>query len=122
MLGQAAQVSSSSVKLSALFLMKLISLRFSHQPYKWIRYAIGVVIGAKGVLCLSSDSFNALDDNTVLLSGSTNLYYHINDDEKQRMFPLDPDIGCTQITSSTHTPRRDNFREEVAERDESVAL
>jgi hypothetical protein len=34
------------------------------------------------------------------------------------MFPADPDIGRTHITSSVPTSRRVQFRDEVAERDE----
>ena len=44
----------------------LAALQFSHRPYKWIRYAIGVVIGAEGDLSPSSDSPNVVDYNVIL--------------------------------------------------------
>jgi hypothetical protein len=30
---------------------KLDNLRFSSKPYEWIRYATGIVVGARGDLC-----------------------------------------------------------------------
>ena len=97
-------------------LEKLNSLHFSHNTYKWIRYATGVVIGAEGRLSSSSDFFAPVDD-TVQLTESVKLYYHTTDQEKRRMFPVDPHIERTHITSSVTTARRETFRDEVAERD-----
>jgi hypothetical protein len=51
------------------------------------------------------------------LTESANLYYYISDDEKRRMFPVDPDIGRTHVTSSVHTARGFQFRGAVADRD-----
>ncbi|KAF8970114.1 hypothetical protein BDZ97DRAFT_1754124 [Flammula alnicola] len=100
-------------------LEKLHALQFSQKPYKWIRYAIGVVVGAEGDLSTSSDSPNAVDyDAAILPADSADLYYHISNEGKRRIFPVDPQIVRTSITSSSvHTPRRDDFREEVSERD-----
>ena len=39
------------------------------------------------------------------LTESADLHYYISDDEKRRMFPVDPDIGRTHFTSSVHTAR-----------------
>ena len=36
------------------------TLQFSKKPYNWIRYAIGVVIGAEGDLSSSSSSSNVI--------------------------------------------------------------
>jgi len=87
------------------------------KPYKWIRFAIGVVVGAEGVLSTSRDSLNVVDYDVAPPVESTNLYYHISDKERERVFPVDPDVMRTHITSSEHTERRDKFRDDVAKRD-----
>ncbi|KAH9026840.1 hypothetical protein EDB85DRAFT_1978191 [Lactarius pseudohatsudake] len=96
----------------------LAALHFSHRPFKWIRYAIGVVTGAHGDLSTSPDSpYDGVDYNANLPTSSVNLYYHTNDQEKQRMFPIDPHILRTQDTTSVSSSRRGTFREDVAARD-----
>lgn len=94
----------------------LNALQFSQRLYKWIRYAIGVVVGAEGVLSTSSELLITVNGN-VLPSESVNLYYHTTHEERRRIFPIDPGGGHTHITSSVSTPRRNDFREDVAERD-----
>ncbi len=89
----------------------------SQRPYKWICYAIGVVVGAEGVLSTSRDSLNVVDYDVAPPAESTILYYHISSEERERMFPVDPHIVHTHITSSVLTTRRGPFRDEVAERD-----
>lgn len=98
---------------------KFNALQFSRRPYKWIRYAIGVVVGAEGVLSTSPDSHNPVEDSTVVLlpAASADLHYRISDEEKRRMFPADPRIGHTRITSDVSTSRRTGFRREVVRRD-----
>ncbi|KZP16674.1 hypothetical protein FIBSPDRAFT_865632 [Athelia psychrophila] len=98
---------------------KLNALQFSHRPYKWIRYATGVVLGAEGVLSTSPDSPTPVEDSivTVLPAETSSLYYHISNEEEQRMFPVDPRIGRTRVTSSAGTSRRTDFRIQVARRD-----
>lgn len=49
-------------------------LQFSPRPYKWIRYAIGIVVGAVGDLSSSSDSLNIVDYNAGLPAESVALY------------------------------------------------
>ena len=93
----------------ALPLEKLNALRLSHKPYKWIRYAIGGVIGAQGVLSAGPDSLIVVDLNAGFLAESADLYYHTSNEEKRRMFPVDPDTGRTHVTSSVATPRRVQF-------------
>ena len=95
----------------------LKELQFSQRPYKWIRYAIGVVIGAEGHLSSSSYSCDIVDYSTELPDESVFLYYHTSDEERQRMFPLYPDLAHTNSTSSIATTCRAHFRDEVAERD-----
>ncbi|EAU82801.2 hypothetical protein CC1G_11318 [Coprinopsis cinerea okayama7 len=97
----------------------LSSLQLAHRPYKWIRYAIGVVMGAEGHLSLSPSTPNiTIDYNALLLpSESTDLYYHRDNEEKKRFSPLEPRFRGTRITSSAATPWRSAFREDVARRD-----
>ncbi|KAH9174456.1 hypothetical protein EDB89DRAFT_1953198 [Lactarius sanguifluus] len=106
------------VQCLTLPLEMLQTKQFSHRPYKWIRYAIGVVIGASGNLYTTPDLSGVVDYNANLPAGSIVLYYHTDEYEKRRMFPIDPDIFRTQPTSSESTLRRGTFRDEVAQRDE----
>lgn len=107
--------------------MKLNSLHLSQRPYKWIRYAIGVVIGAQGDLSTSSglsESKNVqlMDYNAALPTNSFDLYYHTSNEEKRMMFPIDPDILHTQLTSSSASQKRDTFREGVLARDGKICI
>ena len=95
----------------------LKELKLSQKPFKWIRYAIGVVIGAEGDLSFGSDPLNVVNYDAGFPALTTILYYHINDNEKLKMFPIDPDIQRTTITSSLASTQRDRFRDEVATRD-----
>ncbi|KAF8062471.1 hypothetical protein FPV67DRAFT_1421605 [Lyophyllum atratum] len=94
-------------------------LQFSRRPYKWIRYVIGIVVGAEGDLSSSSDSLNIPDYNAGLPTESGALYYHTSNDAKQKMFPVDPNInsGRTNLTSSVATTGRAQFRSDTAARD-----
>jgi len=95
----------------------LKTLNFSQRPYKWIRYAIGVVVGAEGHLSFSHNSADVVEYNDDLPVDSVILFYHTSDEEKRRMFPVDPNIGRTTITSNVPTSRMDQFREVVVQRD-----
>ncbi|KDR76447.1 hypothetical protein GALMADRAFT_446224 [Galerina marginata CBS 339.88] len=95
-------------------------LQFSPRPYKWIRYAIGIVVGAQGDLSSSADLLNIVDYNASFSAESAALYYHYtSDDERRRIFPVDPKIARTTTTSSVATSRRVNFRSDAADRDGS---
>lgn len=100
----------------------LNALQFSQRPYKWIRYAIGIVVGAEGDLSSSSNSLNVVDYDAGLPTESAILYYCTSDEEKQRMFPADHYMGCERVTSSASSTRRFEFADEVAERDGSVCV
>ena len=93
----------------------LRTLHPSQKSYKWIRFAIGVVTGTEGTLSTSPDSPDSMDYDE-LLAESTNLYYHTTTQERERMFPIDPDITRTQITSSVLTDLS-GFRADISERD-----
>ncbi|KAF8889519.1 hypothetical protein CPB84DRAFT_1837553 [Gymnopilus junonius] len=105
------------VQFLALPLERLQVLRFSSRPYKWIRYAIGIIVGAEGDLSFSTNSLDNVDYNAGLPTDSAVLYYHTSDEEKQRMFPVDPNMTRTNVTSSDATTRRAQFRSDIAERD-----
>ncbi|TEB32773.1 hypothetical protein FA13DRAFT_1708778 [Coprinellus micaceus] len=92
----------------------LTTLQFSQKPYKWIRYAVGVVVGAEGDPSFSSDSpQSVVDYEAGLPTELTGLYYHTSNEEKRRMFPADPAMGHTNMTPSVATPRRVHFREDA---------
>jgi hypothetical protein len=95
----------------------LNTLQFSRRLYPWIRYAIGVVVGAEGVLSTTPDSLSAVDEDNIPPTESVKLYYHISDEEKRRTFPVNPHIANSHVTSSAPSTRRDDFRDEVAKRD-----
>ncbi|KAF5371991.1 hypothetical protein D9615_008140 [Tricholomella constricta] len=101
----------------------LNALQFSPRPYKWIRYAIGVVVGAEGDLSSSPDLPDIVDYNAGLLSESTILYYHTSNKERRKMFPVDPDLERTEsFTSSIPTTRLAHFIDDVKERDGSTCV
>jgi hypothetical protein len=99
----------------------LTTLQFSQKPYKWIRYAVGVVVGAEGDLSFSSDLPSVVDYEAGLPSELTVLYYHTSEEEKRRMFPVDPDMR-TSVTSSLATTRRVHFSGDVAKRDRGTCV
>lgn len=96
--------------------------RFSIRPYKWLRFAIGIVLAAEGDLSSNCESLNVIDYDAPLSRNPAPLYYHLSDEEKRRMFPLDPQIARSSVTSSDATPRRDRFRSEVANRDGNICV
>jgi hypothetical protein len=104
----------------------LNTLHFSQRSYKWICYIIGVVIGAEGALCISPDLPITVDYNAALPIQSINLYYHISNEKRQRMLPVDPDIGHTDRTSTSSssmlTDGRLQFYDKVAERDRGQCI
>jgi hypothetical protein len=93
------------------------ALHDSQKSYKWIRYAIGVVTGTEGTLSTSPDLPNTMDDDVDLPAESVDLYYHTSVEERQRVFPIDPDITCTHVTATGHTDWREDFCSDVAVRD-----
>jgi len=107
-------------KFLAFPVTRLNDLRLSLKPYKWIRYATGIVLGARGQLSREHDSLNPLpiDYDTPLSTVSVDLYYHTTDQEKRRIFPIDPKLANTRtVTSSRTSTCRDDFCEDVEGRD-----
>ena len=112
----------SWVHCLSLPIEELNELRLSHRPYKWIRYAIGVVLGAEGALSTSRDPQDIVNyDSASLSAGSADLYYHTSEEERERVFPVEPHILRTHTTSSP-TTRRETFLEDVAERDAALCV
>jgi hypothetical protein len=103
----------------------LNALQFSFKLYKWIRYATGIVTGARGELCTEQDLTNPIpiDYDSALSATSIDLYYHTTDQEKRRMFPIDPRLADTRtVASSEASTCRDNFCGDVEDRDESCVV
>ena len=57
-----------------------------------------------------------------LLTESVDLHFYISDDEKRRMFPVDPDIGRAHVTSTVHRAPGGQFYDGVAKQDERKCL
>ncbi|KAI0245053.1 hypothetical protein BJV78DRAFT_1270029 [Lactifluus subvellereus] len=97
---------------------KLNDLQFSSRPYKWIHYAMGIIVGAHGELSTNCALPNPIDYDSPLSSVSIDLYYHTTNEEKLCIFPLDPSLANTRIETSSQTSmHRDNFRADVEEQD-----
>lgn len=101
-------------------------LQFSNKPYKWLRYAAGVVIGAEGHLQYDRDASSPIVNYNAesLPDVDTDLYYHVSDTERENMFPLDPQFAndeCTTSTGASSVGRAD-FRRRVMARDEGLCV
>ncbi|TFY69235.1 hypothetical protein EVG20_g3230 [Dentipellis fragilis] len=96
----------------------LAKLKLSPTPFKWIRYATGVVVGAQGDLSYQRDPFALVNYDDPLPGESLELYYHVSDEEKLHMFPLDPLLANSRTaTPSAKSTRQANFGGEVMQRD-----
>lgn len=108
-------------------LNRLRPLLFLHKPYKWLRYCAGISLGTTGTFCNTAASPNINDSfeyDAGLPTKSEDLYFHTTDPEKAQMFPIDPLMvkNPGRSTSGSTTSRRDDFREEVKERDGNVCV
>ncbi len=104
---------------------KLEALRFSLKPFKWMRYVTGIVLESRGELSTERDMPNPvpIDYDSGLSAVFMDLYYHMTDQEKRLMFPIDPKLADTRtVTSSGASTRRDGFREDVEGRDGSCVV
>ncbi|KAF9498838.1 hypothetical protein BDN71DRAFT_1442797 [Pleurotus eryngii] len=99
-------------------------LHFSSRPYAWLRYAIGAIVGAHGHLAITNtQSYTPVDYLAPSIPLDVlALYYHLDDKEKLRMFPIDPGFLHERITSSVLTARRAGFREDVLRRDGNLCV
>ncbi|KAG9308030.1 hypothetical protein JVU11DRAFT_12682 [Chiua virens] len=104
------------------FSVETLSQLHFPRPYQWIKYAIGVVVGAYGELSSSVDSYQDVIDRNDLPSETIHLYYHLTDEERQGMFPIDLDMGSPTVASSSFSTRRLEFRDKVVERDRVCVL
>ncbi|TFY63086.1 hypothetical protein EVG20_g6467 [Dentipellis fragilis] len=96
----------------------LAKLKLSPTPFKWIRYATGVVVGAQGDLSHQRDSVALVNYDDPLPGESLELYYHVSDEKKLHMFPLDPLLANSRTaTPSAKSTRQANFGGEVMQRD-----
>ncbi|KAH9971019.1 hypothetical protein BGW80DRAFT_1325168 [Lactifluus volemus] len=97
------------------------SFRFSEKPMKWIRFAIGVVIGAEGDLSTTPNNLDIIDYNAALLPGSVKLYYHISDKESQQIFVVNRQTTHTSTSTSASTPQT-TFWDNIMSRDTCCVL
>jgi hypothetical protein len=106
---------------------KLEALQFTSKPYKWIRYAIGVVIGARGELSTDRDSVDItpICYDSSLSNESVDLYYRTTDDEKRTMSSFDLNLLERKDRTSnrwTSEKARADFRNNMIHRDELCVL
>ena len=109
---------------------KLTTFNFSKFPFKWIRNAIGAVVGAEGHLYDHDDPERALEqiiDYTLPLpiAGDHHLYYYVPEEGLSSMFPLDLQFANPRsITSASQaeTERQIEFRIEVEARDNGMCI
>ena len=101
-------------------------LDISYKPFKWLRFAIGVVLGTQGDLGLYPDpgppDAVPVEYDAALPAESIRLYYHTSTEEKRRMFPIDPDIMHARVHSGNSATRRVDFRDDVEARDRVCVL
>ena len=95
---------------------KLAALKFSHFPFKWIRYAMGAIVGPEGHLYENDQTTPGQPIDYKLPLPETDdlrLYYHVPEDQLPHMFP-------TRAVSSSvrsNDDRQGVFLRAVRERD-----
>ena len=118
----------------------LTALNFSPFPFKWIRYAMGAILGAEGHLSYDSDPEcvpKEIDYTLPLPSvGDHHLYYHITAERFPTVFPVDlescnprvarpkPEESMSSASSTSSVPsgRRMDFMFKVQERDNGMCV
>ncbi|KAI0256171.1 hypothetical protein BJV78DRAFT_1169751 [Lactifluus subvellereus] len=92
--------------------------RLSIHPFKWLRYVMFCVCGARGHLSATPDSPSAsVDYEATELADA--LYYY---SPSENCIFVDHEGLNDQITTTSRTARRYNFREEVIRRDGSSCV
>lgn len=98
--------------------------RLSKKPYKWARFAVGVVFGGYGDLHVGTESSAPIIDYEAdAVAFERGLYYHMSNEEKVVMFPIDSSFLTAKTnTPSSQTSRLPDFREKLRSRDGSCVL
>ena len=97
--------------------------RISRYPYKWIRFATGVVLGVKGHLSTSKDIHGIVPYNEENIStGTVDLYFIALQSDMPNMLPVDPNVRQEWITSREESGRQTDFRSSVMQRDANVCV
>ncbi|KAG9317930.1 hypothetical protein JVU11DRAFT_2163 [Chiua virens] len=100
----------------------LAEMQFAPNPYKWIRYATSVVVGAQGVLSTVADSPDHGMLNNDLPAASMDLYYHMTEVERNAMVPIDLDMEKRTGYTSVASLEKSSFSRQVRDRDETCVL
>ncbi|KAG9307945.1 hypothetical protein JVU11DRAFT_12820 [Chiua virens] len=100
----------------------LAEMQFAPNPYKWIRYATSVVVGAQGVLSTVPDSPGHGMPNNELPAASMDLYYHMTEEERNAMVPIDLDMEKRTRYTSVASFGRSSFGRQVRDRDGTCVL
>ena len=102
---------------------EFLSYSLSNKPFKWMRYATGVVLGAEGHLRRGENENSDLVDYDVDENGLGNeqteqeLFYHVPEGRRDIMLPFDLQFPRDRVTSSVGTSRGGDFATGVATRD-----
>ncbi|TFK86091.1 hypothetical protein K466DRAFT_663995 [Polyporus arcularius HHB13444] len=93
--------------------------RFSLKPYKWIRFAAGIIFGVIGHLKPSKQPNDASCDYEIgeLANESFDVYYHTLPEQIARLQPVDPDIFDERLAVTHTSSRASTYRHNVGERD-----
>ncbi len=93
--------------------------RFSLKPYKWIRFAAGIIFGVRGHLKPSKQPNDASCDYEIgeLANESFDVYYHILPEQIARLQPVDPEIFDERLAVTHTSSRASTYRHNVGERD-----
>ncbi|KAN0130605.1 hypothetical protein V8E53_011579, partial [Lactarius tabidus] len=87
-------------------------LQLSIRPYKWIRYTMFSICGARGDISMAPNG-QPVDYDSTSLADVVDLYYN----PSELCLFVDHDGLRDQITSSDRTPCRDTFRDDIIKRD-----
>ncbi|KAN0130740.1 hypothetical protein V8E53_011415 [Lactarius tabidus] len=87
-------------------------LRLSIRPYKWIRYVLFSICGARGDLSTVPNG-QPVDYDSTSLADDINLYYN----PSERCLFVDHQGLSDKVTSSDRTPRSNTFRDDIIARD-----
>ncbi|KZT04832.1 uncharacterized protein LAESUDRAFT_750972 [Laetiporus sulphureus 93-53] len=111
---------NSSSCIRCLKIPKAHITKFCRKPYKWIRFVTGCIAGSTGMLYWKDGE--EVDYDADLTPGDTNVCFVIDPAERERAFPLDPDLANAHVTTGATSTRRADFRDKLRERDGATCV